>query len=114
MSSIFHYTNSKGYKGIGSSPEWLFRAAQPPGDPEDHPFGAYFTDLPEHEPMLANKLRIPRDKIRYVFEFFDQGDLRRVRGYRGRYVFYSRVDYKVGRERQIRASPTSIGAKESI
>lgn len=61
---MFHYTNSDGYKGIGSSPTWVFRAAQPPGDPKDHPFGAYFTDLPEDTPMLANKLRILRAKIR--------------------------------------------------
>jgi hypothetical protein len=52
-SSMFHYTNASGYNGIRSTPEWLFRAAQPPGDPEAHPFGAYFTDLPENEPMLA-------------------------------------------------------------
>jgi hypothetical protein len=39
------------------------------------PRGAYFTDLPENEPMLAKKLRIPRDKLHYVFAFVDGGDL---------------------------------------
>jgi len=80
MSSMFHYTDSDGHKAIRSSPEWLFRAAQPPGDPKAHPFGAYFTDLPEDEPMLARKLRIPREKLHYVFAFIDEGDLRRLPG----------------------------------
>ena len=62
MSSMFHYTNADGYKAIGSSPEWLFRATQPPGDPEAHPVGAYFTDLPESYPLLAKKLGIPRKR----------------------------------------------------
>jgi len=110
--SMFHYTNADGHKSISSSPEWLFRAAQPPGDPEAHPFGAYFTDLPEDEPMLARKLRIPREKLHYVFAFFDAGDLHRIAGDRGRYIFYSRIDYKVGRERQLRSGMTNIGEKE--
>jgi hypothetical protein len=111
MLSMFHYTNSDGYKSI-NSPEWLFRAAQPPGDPKAHPFGAYFTDLPEDDPMLAKKLRIPRVKIHYVFEFIDHDDLRRLPGDRGRYIFYSRVDYGVRRERQLHSGLTTIGAKE--
>jgi hypothetical protein len=59
MASMLHYTNSDGYKAIGSSPEWLFRTAQPPGDPKAHPVGAYFTDLPEDDPMLANSCGSP-------------------------------------------------------
>lgn len=35
----------------------------------DHPFGAYFTTLESDEPNLATKLRIPREKLRYVFRF---------------------------------------------
>lgn len=109
---MFHYTNTDGYNGIRSSSEWLFRATQPPGDPEAHPFGAYFTDLPESEPMLANKLRIPKQKLHYVFAFIDAGDLHRLRGDRGRYIFYSRVDYTVSRERQLRFGRTMIDSEE--
>jgi hypothetical protein len=112
MSTMLHYTNSDGYKAIGSSPDWLFRAAQPPGDPKAHPVGAYFTDLPENDPMLARKLRIPRAKIHYVFEFVDQGDLRPLPGGRGRNVFYSRVDYEVRREWQLRSGLTTLGMKD--
>ncbi len=107
-----HYTNAEGHKGIGSAPEWLFRAGQPPGDPDAHPRGAYFTDLPEDTPLLARKLRIPREKLHYVFEFVDRRDLRRVDGDRGRYIFYSRVDYSVAHERQLRSGLTAIGAKD--
>ena len=112
MSSMFHYTNADGYKAIGSSPEWLFRATQPPGDPEAHPFSAYFTDLPESDLQLANKLRIPRKKLHYVFEFVDQGDLHPLPGGRGRNIFYSPVEYRVSRERQLRSGLTTIGTKD--
>jgi hypothetical protein len=40
---LFHYTNEKGYKAIGSQVVWLFKASKPPGD---HPKAAYFTTLP--------------------------------------------------------------------
>ena len=106
---MFHYTNTEGEKSIGSSPDWLFRAAQPPGDPNAHPFGAYFTDLPESTPLLAKKLRIPREKLHYLFEFVDEGDLRRLDGDRGRFIFYSRVNYEVAREHQLRSGMTTIG-----
>lgn len=112
MSSMFHYTDSDGYKAIGSSPEWLFRAGQPPGDPKAHPFGAYFTDLPESDPMLAKKLRIPRAKLHYVFEFVDQRDLRPLPDGRGRNIFYSPVDYNVSREPQLRSGLTTVGKKD--
>jgi hypothetical protein len=112
MSSMFHYTDSDGHKALHSSPEWLFRAAQPPGDPKAHPFGAYFTDLSDDEPLLANKLRIPRRKLHYVFEFVDRGDLRPLPGGRGRNIFYSPVDYKVDPERQLRSGLTTIGKKD--
>lgn len=107
---MFHYTDRDGFQGISSAPEWLFRAAQPPADV--HPFGAYFTDLPENTPLLARKLRLSREKLHYVFEFGDRADLRRLPGDRGRYIFYSPVDYRVGRDRQIRSGLTAIGAKD--
>lgn len=111
MASVFHYTDADGYKGISSSSEWLFRAAQPPGD---HPFGSYFTNLPQDTPALANKLRIPREKLHYVLAFVDHGDLHRLAGDRGRFIFYSRVDYTVASERQhrLQSGLTSIGEKD--
>lgn len=109
---MFHYTDSDGYKAIGSAPEWRFRAGQPPGDPEAHPFGAYFTSLREDDPMPATKLRIPRRKLHYVFAFVDAGDLRALPGGRGRYIVYSPLDYVVGRERQLRSGLTTIGTKD--
>ena len=112
MATMLHYTDSEGSKAIGSSPEWLFRAAQPPGDPKAHPFGTYFTDLAEGDPMLARKLRIPRAKLHYVFEFVDKGDLRRLPGGRGRNIFFSPVDYLVARELQLRSGSTTVGMKD--
>ena len=99
-----HFTNKAGWKGIRSAPTWLFRAADPP--PEEHPFGAYFTTLPRSTPRLAMRLRVPRTKIEYVFEFQDAGDLRPLRGFRGAYVFYSPEDYPVSPERQGYDGPT--------
>ena len=63
-------------------------------------------------PLLANKLRIPRDKLHYAFSFLDGGDLRRLDGGRGKYIFLSRVDYPVARERQLSSGLTTIGEKE--
>lgn len=54
---LYHYTDRDGYNAIVSQPIWRFVASQPPGD---HPFGAYFTDLPPTTKNLANRLRIPR------------------------------------------------------
>src|SRR5438477_10002593 len=56
------------------------------GDRDAHPVGAYFTDLPVDTPLLALKLRIPREKLRYVFAFVDAGDLRGLDGDRARCV----------------------------
>jgi hypothetical protein len=96
--SLFHYTPSAGYKSIASAPIWLFRAGRPQGD---HPFGAYFTDYDESTPNLALKLRVPRAKLAYFFEFVDLGDMRRIPGARGRHIFFSASDYEVEPERQL-------------
>lgn len=97
---MFHYTNTVGFNAIRSQVVWLFRAFQPPGE---HPFGAYFTDLDERTYNLANRLRIPKDKIERFFEFTDVGDLEPIRGSRGLFIFYSPRDYPVVPERQLRS-----------
>jgi hypothetical protein len=76
---------------------WNFKAAQPPGD---HPFGAYFTTLTETTPLLARRLRIPKEKVEYVFSFADVGDLKKLRGDRGEISRYSPADYPVEPPRQ--------------
>lgn len=80
----FHYTNVDGFNGIRAAKVWRFHASQPPGD---HPKGAYFTDLDERTPRLALKLRIPREKLKYVFAFQDAADLKPLPGGRGQYIF---------------------------
>jgi hypothetical protein len=95
-----HFTNQDGYNAIVAVSPWLFRAAQPPGR---RPFGAYFTVLPPGTSRLAKKLRIPRDKIAYVFTFVDRGDLIPLRGGRGAYISYSPADYAVEKDRQVYA-----------
>ena len=75
-----HYTDLSGYNAIVSQPVWHFLAQQPPGN---HPFGAYFTILPRSTPNLAQKLRIPKRKVAYTFEFTDAGDLIPIRGVGG-------------------------------
>ncbi len=101
-----HFTNERGFGSIGSQPVWLFRAQKPPGD---HPVGAYFTTLDASAPNLAARLRIPRSKLAYVFSFAEHdGDLRPLRGGRGRYVHYSPHDYSVEVERQISKGATGL------
>ena len=94
-----HYTNRDGFNGIRSAKVWRFIASKPPCE---HPKGTYFTDLDERTPRLAQRLRIPREKLQYVFAFNDAGDLRRLEGGRGRYVFYAIMDYAVEEARQTR------------
>lgn len=94
---MFHYTNSKGYKAIGATAAWHFRASKPPGD---HPVGAYFTDYGLDTPLLAIKLRVPLEKLEFFFEFNDAGDLQRLPGGRGKHIFFSPTDYVVDRPRQ--------------
>jgi len=96
-----HYTNKKGYDSIRATVDWCFKAGQPPAS--EHPIGAYFTTLSPHTPNLANRLRVPREKISHVFSFIDAYDLIPLRGGRGEYVFYSPVDYVVLKARQILA-----------
>ncbi len=92
-----HFTNRAGFNAIGSQKDWLFRASQPPAD---HPRGAYFTTLAPQTPNLAVRLRIPREKLEFVFQFLDAGDLLPLEGGRGSYIFYSPTDYLVVEERQ--------------
>ena len=94
-----HFTNRPGYDGIRSQPEWKFLAGRPPAD---HPQGAYFTTLGPGEKKLAQRLRIPREKVAYYFSFAGEDGLRRLPGGRGEYVFYSRDDFLVSSGRQTR------------
>ncbi len=76
----------------------MFKAEKPPGD---HPYGAYFTTLGPDTANLAPRLRIPKAKTEYAFCFSNGSDLLALPGDRGAYVFYSPVNYLVGRERQV-------------
>lgn len=97
IDAMNHFTNKAGHDAIGSQPNWCFEARKPPGD---HPVGAYFTTLDSKTPNLAVKLRIPREKLEFVFCFSDAGDLLRLPGGRGAYIFYSPEDYVVSEARQ--------------
>ena len=94
-----HYTDKKGYNGIRATPDWVFKASQPP-DPASHPFGAYFTTLPPDTKNLAIRLRIPKSKSDYLFSFGDATDLTPIDGDRGEFIFYSPADYVVAKDRQ--------------
>jgi hypothetical protein len=94
---MHHYTDQTGYDAIRASVDWHFKANQPPGQ---HPFGAYFTTLVRGTVNLAQRLRVPRTKIQYVFEFTDSGDLTPLPGGRGQYIFYAPADYDVVVARQ--------------
>jgi hypothetical protein len=96
---VNHYTDKKGYNGIRATPDWVFEASQPPA-PAGHPFGAYFTTLPPGTKNLAIRLRIPRLKTEFFFSFEDANDLTALDGDRGEYIFYSRIDYVVVKDRQ--------------
>jgi hypothetical protein len=98
MGSLFHYTDQGAYVAIQSQLVWHFVAAQPPGQ---HPFGAYFTTLGRTTKNLAKKLRIPKAKVAFFFEFTDIGDLTPLPGGRGQFIFYSPTDYDVDQFRQI-------------
>jgi hypothetical protein len=103
---LFHYTNDKGYKAIGSQITWLFKAFKPPGD---HPKAAYFTTLAPGTPCLAKRLFIrgPVDKIAFVFCFDGGEDLTPLDGGRGAFIFYSTDDYPVEKPRQGPHGPTA-------
>jgi hypothetical protein len=100
-----HFTNKDGFNGISASLTWLFRAWKPPGP---HPVGAYFTTLDADAPRLAARLRIPREKLAFVFIFLGTGGLEAIGGGRGKYVFFSREDYEVVRSRQLECGPTGL------
>lgn len=102
MAQIYHYTNRSSFNVIHSQQTWTFLASRPPGE---HPMGAYFTNLDRDTPLLARKLGIPREKLEFVLCFADVADLRPLRGDRGRFIFYSPVDYGVEPARQIYAGP---------
>jgi hypothetical protein len=93
----FHYTDQVGYNAVSAQPVWHFAASQPPGQ---HPFGAYFTTLGRTTKNLAQRLRIPKAKIAWFFEFQDVGDLTPLPGGRGHFIFYSPTDYDVVAGRQ--------------
>ncbi len=94
---MLHYTNDSSHKAISSQPAWVFKAQTPPGN---HPTGAYFTTLRPGTPNLASRLRIPTSKLAYVFGFDGQDGLKPLEGGRGKYVFWSPVDYNVDKPRQ--------------
>ena len=96
--SLVHYTDQVGYNAIASQVVWHFLAGQPPGQ---HPFGAYFTPLGRSTKNLAQRLRIPKAKLAFFFEFTDVGDLTPLPGGRGQFIFYSPKDYDVDQPRQI-------------
>ena len=84
-------------------------ADKPPGE---HPRAAYFTTLPPSTRNLANRLRIPRQKVEFVFCFVGDEGLQRLEGGRGAYVFYSQNDYLVEENRQQGSGRTDEGVCE--
>ncbi|HUG92811.1 MAG TPA: hypothetical protein VML55_18360 [Planctomycetaceae bacterium] len=101
---MFHYTDKPGYNAIRATVEWCFRATQPPA--RHNPVGAYFTLLPPGTPLLAKRIRVPKSKTEFAFSFVDAGDLKPLRGRRGRYILYSKSDYTVDRSRLVVGSQT--------
>ena len=97
--ALFHYTDEKGYKAISSQPVWVFKASKPPGA---HPKGAYFTTLGPQTKNLAKRLFIrgAAEKIKYVFSFSGDENLKPIEGGRGAFIFYSEDDYPVDKDRQ--------------
>jgi hypothetical protein len=106
VGTLYHYTDLAGYNAIRAQPVWVFKANQPPGG---RPFGSYFTPLDPSEEDLAGQLGISSAKTEYVFCFTDTGDLKHLRGGRGKYVLYSPSDYRVAKSRQIAA-----GSREKV
>ncbi|CAN5915860.1 hypothetical protein BH23PLA1_BH23PLA1_23760 [soil metagenome] len=100
---LFHYTDKSGFQAIKAQVDWIFKTADPPGK---HPHGAYFTTLDPRIRNLANRLRIPRSKVEYVFCFRDSQDLIPLAGGRGLFILYSPQDYLVERLRQVFSGPS--------
>lgn len=106
---IYHFTDKRGWNAIRSQVIWTFRAAQPLA--ADRPFGAYFTDIgPTRESLrtLHKKLRIPRRKQEFVFQFAGADGLLQYNGGQGRdkHIYYSPTDYQVEVKRQTFEGPT--------
>jgi hypothetical protein len=106
---MFHCTDKTGRNAIRSQVAWVFKADQPkdPGRPK----GAYFTDIapsPANLRVLFKKLRVPREKQEYLFEFAGTDGLSQLNEGTGRdrRIFFSPVDYSVMRDRQLYEGPT--------
>lgn len=100
---MFHYTDKTGWNAIRSQIDWLFKVSRPK-DP-DRPAGAYFTDLEpstENLRVLHKKVRVPREKQEYVFQFKGADGLTQLNNGTGRdkRIFFSAVDYQVIKTRQ--------------
>jgi hypothetical protein len=106
---MFHYTDKEGWNAIRSQRIWLFRVSQP-WDPK-RPKRVYFTDIepsPEHLRVLYKKVRVPREKQEYVFQFKGADGLTQLNGGIGRdkRIYFSPVNYEVVETRQLYAEVT--------
>lgn len=106
---MFHYTDKGGWNAVRSQAKWIFKISQPK-DP-NRPKGAYFTDIepsPENLRVLYKKIRVPRDKQEFVFQFLGADGLTQLNEGRGRdrRIFFSPADYEVARDRQVFEGPT--------
>lgn len=110
-SLLSHYTDKSGFQAIQAQVDWNFKATSPPGN---HPQGAYFTTLDPRTRNIANRLRIPRLKVEYVFCFRDLQDLNHLAGGRGRFILYHPRDYRVERSRQVYSGPSEDFPEEVL
>ena len=58
---------------------------------------------------LSARLRIPREKLAFIFSFSSVGGLQPLDGGRGAYIFFSPSDYAVPAEVQDSKGPTGLG-----
>lgn len=112
---MFHYTDKSGWNAIRSQIDWLFKANQPSAP--DRPKGAYFTDIEPSDQnfrVLYKKLRVPREKQEYVFQFTGTDGLTQLNNGTGRdkRIFFSAIDYEVAANRQQYNGETSRLSKE--
>jgi len=106
---MLHFTDKDGNNAIRSQIVWRFKAHQQRA--EHLPFGAFFTTLEFGAPAFSARTRIPKDKQGFFFRFQDAGDLKRLDGGRGAYIFYSPTDYDVGPDRQAGCGPTGASGE---
>ena len=92
---VMHYTDDGGFKSVGSQTDWNFKASQPPGD---NKFGAYFTTLTPDSYRFSARVKIPKDKQRFVFAFSGQPGLQPKEGGKGAYILWTTNDYLVTEE----------------